>query len=88
MVKIIRIKNLINRDGLKDEMLKNGIQIGVYYKLNHQLSYFQDEKGTDLPVTNMICSEIISLPLNSDITDKHVEHVVSTLNNILPKYIK
>lgn len=83
---VIRIKNLINRDSLREAMLNKGIEIGIHYNPNHFLTFFKTIENKKLPVTEKIYKEIISLPIHPDIDNADVEYVVSTLNQLLPGF--
>ncbi len=83
---VVRIKNLKNRDGLKNAMLENGIELGIHYNPNHLLSFFKSQNVT-LPFTEKIYHEIISLPIHPEITKKDVKFIVLTLNKLLINYI-
>ena len=67
---------------------KEGIEIGIHYNPNHFLTFFKTNGNENLPVTERVYKEIISLPIHPDIDDSDVDKVVSTLNNLLPGYIK
>ena len=84
---VIKISNLFKRNDLKDSMLKKGVEIGIHYKPNHKLSYFK-KKEINLPITEKIFEEIISLPMHPEISFKDVDYIVNTLNSLLPKFIK
>lgn len=84
---VVRIKGLIDRDGLRKAMNKKGIEVGVHYTPNHFLSFFKSDQTNTLPVTEKVYKEIISLPIHPDINNSDIENVVSTLKNLLPSYI-
>lgn len=71
---IIKIKN-----GLRDRLLgflnKNGVGAGVNYIPNHLQPLFKDSKS-ELPVTEKVWKELISLPLYPDMSDNNVETVI------------
>lgn len=71
---IIRIKNN-RRNDLLDFLNKNGIGAGVHYIPNHLQPLFKDYR-TELPVTERVWKEIISLPLYNDISDEDVSTVI------------
>ena len=83
---VVRIKGLMDRDGLREAMLNEGIEIGVHYNPNHFLTFFKSNKSIVLPVTEKIYKEIISLPIHPDISSDDVEYVISTLKKLLPFY--
>lgn len=84
---VVRIKDLIDRDGLREAMLNEGIEIGVHYNPNHFLTFFKLNKNIVLPVTEKVYKEIISLPIHPDVSNDDVEFVIRTLKKILPLYI-
>lgn len=85
---VVRINNLKNRDKLKEVMYEKGIELGIHYNPNHYLTFFKSNNNFKLPSTEKIYKEIISLPIHPDITQQDVKFVISTLNKLLPNYIK
>ena len=85
---VLRINNLVDRDSLKEDLLKRGIQIGIHYKPNHKLEYFKTIEKSILPVTEKVYSQVISLPIHPDLDVSDIEYVSKTLISILPKYLK
>jgi len=80
---VIRIKGLKDRKALREKLLSEGIQTGVHYQPNHQLSFFKHVNQYPLPITDSISSEILTLPLHPDMTDEDVLRVCSTLEAAL-----
>jgi len=85
---VIRIKGLNDRDGLREAMYSEGVQIGVHYIPNHFLNYFKADKKIILPVTEKVYKEIVSLPIHPDVSNDDIEYVISTLKKLLPFYIE
>lgn len=85
---VVRIKDLKDRDELRNTIYNYGIELGIHYNPNHYLSFFKSDKNSRLPITEKIYKEIISLPIHPDITKQDVKHVVSTLNYLLPNFLK
>jgi dTDP-4-amino-4,6-dideoxygalactose transaminase len=83
---VVRIKDLNDRDGLREAMFKEGVEIGVHYTPNHFLNYFKSDDKIKLPVTEKVYKEIISLPIHPDVTNDDIEYVISTLEKLLPSY--
>ena len=83
---VVRIKDLNDRDGLREAMFKEGVEIGVHYTPNHFLNYFKSDNKIKLPVTEKVYKEIISLPIHPDVTNNDIEYVISTLDKLLPFY--
>jgi len=83
---VVRIKDLNDRDGLREAMFKEGVEIGVHYTPNHFLNYFKSDNKIKLPVTEKVYKEIISLPIHPDVNNDDIEYVISTLEKLLPFY--
>ena len=78
----IRVKNLNDRENLKDQLLKRNIQVGYHYFPNHWLDYYK-ESNHHLPVTESVFPELLTLPLHPDLEESDVEYVVSEITKIL-----
>jgi len=65
------------------EVLKEkGIQTGAHYQPSHWLKYFQ-QVGCELPVTDAIYDELLTLPLHPDLEPADVRYIVDSLNSVL-----
>ncbi len=62
------------RDGLKSYLAEREIETGISYVPNHGHSFYKS--SIELPVTDRLYSEILSLPLHCNLTDKEVGYVV------------
>ncbi|VAV85815.1 hypothetical protein MNBD_DELTA01-125, partial [hydrothermal vent metagenome] len=62
------------RDELKDYLTGREIETGISYVPNHGHSLYKS--SIELPVTDRLYSEILSLPLHCNLTDKEVGYVV------------
>ena len=83
---VIRIKGLHDRDGLREAMYREGVEIGVHYIPNHFLNYFKSDKKITLPVTEKMYKEIVSLPIHPDVNNDDIGYVISTLKKLVPFY--
>ena len=81
---VVKIDRLKNRNKLREEMLKAGIETGVHWKPNHLLSLYQNANN-ELPLkeTESIYPELITLPLHPDLSKSDIDFVCNTLNRIL-----
>lgn len=61
---------------IREKLAGAGIETGVHYKPNHKLSLYS---GDELPVTDKLASEILTLPLHPDLTLDDVDFVCNTL---------
>jgi len=76
---VVRIKNMYDRVALQSQLLKHGIQSGIHYQPNHELSFYRDPNALPLPVTDAVFPELLTLPLHPDLTEEDVEFVVKQL---------
>jgi dTDP-4-amino-4,6-dideoxygalactose transaminase len=76
---VIRVKN---RDGLMKHLQENETGCGLHYKiplhLQPALKYLGYKQG-DFPVTENVMSEIISLPMYPELTEKQIINVVEKI---------
>ena len=74
-----------NRDRLREKLLELGIQTGIHYPypINKmrglQITY---DRAEDLPVTEKLCREILSLPLYPDLPECDVLRVIEAVNKL------
>lgn len=78
---VIRHKD---RDELQQYLLKNKIQTQVHYPIPvHKQKAYSDSGGdAQLPVTEKICSEILSLPIYPSLKDKELEYIADTIKGL------
>ena len=69
------------RDNFRKYLSLNGIETGVHYPIApHQQLAYQDWQNLPLPVTEKIHQEVVSLPLNTTITDLEVGYIIKIIN--------
>ena len=70
-----------DRDEFAKEMEKCGVGSGVYYpKPTHKLTSFNEK--VDLPVSNSISKECLSIPVHPSLSKKNLEKIVTVINKI------
>ncbi len=69
------------RNLIRKALLDEDIQVGIHYKPNHLLSYFNN--GVKLEFTEKIYDELLTLPLHPDLSLKEVKYIC----NIIKKNI-
>jgi perosamine synthetase len=75
----IRVVGL-NRDAFAEELTKNGVGNGVYYPTPiHRLPSFG--LSLDLPVTEQVASECLSLPVHPSLSQGDLEKIVTVVND-------
>ena len=71
---VIRIKNLVDREGLRTKLLNDGVQTGIHYQPNHVLTFFKCQNPTStLPRTEAIFKELLTLPLHPDLGEADID---------------
>ncbi|MDI1270371.1 MAG: DegT/DnrJ/EryC1/StrS family aminotransferase [Polaromonas sp.] len=79
----VRIRGMLDRKALQAKLLERGIQTGVHYQPNHDLTLFRDPDALPLPVTDRTFPELLTLPLHVDLTEKDVEAVCVHLKALI-----
>ncbi len=73
------------RDKLKDNLHKKGINTIIYYPIpiHLQPAYkFLDYNLGSIPITEKLCSQVLSLPIFPEISFEEQDHVVANIKNI------
>lgn len=70
-----------NRDGFAEELTRRGIGNGVYYPTPiHRLPSFG--LAFDLPVTEQVARQCLSLPVHPSLSQADLETIVTTVNSV------
>ena len=72
----------IDRDKLRDFLAENDIPAMIYYPvpLHQQKAYEQENnKSRKFPVTKMLCERVISLPMQTELSDQQLAYIVKTV---------
>ncbi len=72
------------RDNLKSLLAQKGIPSMVYYPMpiSRQKAFSSaGYKKDDFPVTEKLCSEVLSLPMHTELKDDQLDYIVKTLLN-------
>lgn len=78
----MRVQNKL-RDKLVLHLRKMGIQTAINYRPNHLQPAFKNLQN--LPVTEELYDEMISLPLFYDLTDKEVSYIINSVMEFFMK---
>ena len=73
------------RDGLREHLLKNGVDTGIHWQPGHWFELFKNCRAGPLKVTESVSKEILSLPLHSFMSEQTVEIVVSAIKGFYGK---
>lgn len=72
-----------NRDNIKEELLRKGIQTQIHYPLPiHKQKPYLDF-NVELPVTEKVCSEILSLPMNPFLKEDEIIYICEMMEDVL-----
>jgi len=81
----IRVKNSL-RDSLMKHLTKRGILSKIYFSPVHLTSFYREKmgfKGGELPVTEKVSSEVLSLPIYPTISDDEINYIVKSINEFM-----
>jgi len=86
----LHLKKLsVPRDEIVKALLAENIGVGVYYPPIHLFSYFRQRYGYkvgSLPTTEAVASQIITLPVFPQLTERDIEEIYMALKKILNAY--
>ena len=68
------------RDELREYLLSKNIECGIHYYPNHLLSFYGNRKG-ELPVTEKLYNQLLTLPLHPDLTEEDQNRVIYEVKN-------
>lgn len=72
----------VDRDALVQHLNTNGIPCGVYYPIPlHLQKAYADERynEADFPITNQLVTEVISLPMHTELDDEQIAFITKTV---------
>ena len=75
---VLNDSTIENRDRIREAMHSNGIQTSIHYPAVHRFSIYQQYKA-DLPNTEYVCDNEITLPMYSKLTKEDVGFIVDNL---------
>ncbi|MCS7374779.1 MAG: DegT/DnrJ/EryC1/StrS family aminotransferase [archaeon GB-1845-036] len=81
----IRVKNGL-RDSLMKHLTKRGILSKIYFSPVHLTSFYREKmgfKGGELPVTEKVSSEVLSLPIYPTISDDEINYIVKSIKEFM-----
>ncbi|MCW7482119.1 DegT/DnrJ/EryC1/StrS family aminotransferase [Leptospira kanakyensis] len=76
---VVRLDKSVDRERLRGKLLSDGIQTGVHYQPNHLLTYYMNQTTLPLPNTELLHSQILTLPLHPDLTEEDIVDVVNSI---------
>lgn len=67
------------RSDFRDFLLKSGVDTGIHWQAGHTFTRFIDCKKGDMTVTEKVASEVVSLPLHSNMKSQDLEAICQTI---------
>ena len=67
------------RDALRAFLSERGIDTGIHWQPGHWFTLFKECRRGDLTVTDLVGSQILSLPLSSSITGETIRRVTAAI---------
>jgi dTDP-4-amino-4,6-dideoxygalactose transaminase len=80
-----------HRDQLQTFLKERGVFTGIHYPVPIHLQNALETQGNnlgDLPVTEQITSEILSLPMYAELTDEQINYVVECIKEFAVENLK
>ncbi|MBU0940033.1 MAG: DegT/DnrJ/EryC1/StrS family aminotransferase [Bacteroidetes bacterium] len=77
-----------DRNGLMQHLLDNGIPCAIYYPipLHAQKAYVDERyKEEDFPITNQLVTEVLSLPMHTELDDEQIKFITDCVLEFLNK---
>lgn len=75
----IKCSLAMGQNEFRKKLLDKGIETGLHYAPNHLHSIFRKMYLTELPVTESLVTQLVSLPLHVDLTQSDLEYVCSEI---------
>ena len=75
------------RDGLMKHLAEAGIMSKVYFNPVHKTHFYEKELKykTDLPVTDKMSSEVLTLPMYATLSEKEIDLITSQIAGYFSK---
>jgi dTDP-4-amino-4,6-dideoxygalactose transaminase len=79
---VLKDGNAEKRDQIRAALAEEGIQTSMHYPAVHRFSIYK-EFYRDLPVTDYLVDNLITLPMYSKLTGEQVHYICNTLKKLL-----
>jgi len=73
------------RDAFKAHLKAQGVDTGLHWQPGHWFSYFRACRRGELPVTEKVAKEIVSIPFHSAMPEAWVERVIAAIRGFFGK---
>ena len=78
----------VNRDALREKLVEKGVPAMVYYPIPlHQQKAYRDVryKEGDFPVAERLATEVLSLPMHTELSEEQLEYIVNCLQSTVSR---
>jgi len=79
---VLMDSNKGNRDRIRDELAKKGIQTSVHYPAVHKFSIYRDDASI-LPKTEYISTNEVTLPMYAKLTADDIKYITNALISVI-----
>lgn len=79
---VLKDSTFEKRDKIREQLAEAGIQTSVHYPAVHRFSIYK-EFYTELPLTDYLVDNLITLPMYSKLTEVQIKFICSTLKSLL-----
>ncbi|MFT4030954.1 MAG: DegT/DnrJ/EryC1/StrS family aminotransferase [Siphonobacter sp.] len=74
-----------NREPFMASLAKKGVQTMVHYPVApHRQQAYPEWKNLQLPITEQLHAEVVSLPLHPALTDEEIDYIIEAVNSEVP----
>lgn len=82
---VLLLADGIDRDALRAYLLKHGIESGIHYVPNHQLTLFKsDTQGC--PNADRLYPKLLTLPLHPEVSVKDIDFIADCMDRFVEEY--
>ena len=80
---VVQIQGEIDREDIRQQLAAQGVQTGIHYLPNHELSLYREAREAPLARTDAVSAHLLSLPLHVDVSKDQVARVCDALTKAL-----
>ena len=67
---------------MQNYLKENGVETMIHYPISpHKQKALYNWNHLSFPITEKIHDEVLSIPLNSTLSEEEIKHIISILNN-------
>jgi dTDP-4-amino-4,6-dideoxygalactose transaminase len=69
------------REALIEHLAARGIDVGIHFVPVHRHTYFAGARRSEMPVTERVVDEVVTLPLHSLMAERSIERVIDGIRS-------